>query len=69
MSSIEIYGYIAMIVCVISMLMKDIKWLRIINTISCLMFVIYGFILGAYPIVILNSLVISINIFRLIKGE
>lgn len=58
-----------MIVVLISMLMKDIKLLRIINSISCGMFIIYGAVLGAYPIVLLNSLVICINVFRLINGE
>lgn len=58
-----------MIVVLISVLMKDIKKLRMINTISCIMFVIYGIALGAYPIVIMNSLVIVINIWRLYKGE
>jgi len=66
---IEIWGYISMIVVLISVMMKDIKKLRMINTISCIMFVIYGVALGAYPIVIMNSLVIFINIWRLYKGE
>jgi hypothetical protein len=69
MSNIEIYGYISMIVVVISMMMKDMKWLRILNSISCAMFIVYGMFLGAYPIILLNSIVIGINVFRLIKGE
>jgi hypothetical protein len=66
---IEIWGYLSMIVVLVSMLMKDIKKLRIVNSIACSMFVIYGFALAAYPIVIMNILVIAINLFRLIKGE
>jgi len=69
MSNIEIYGYISMIVVVISMMMKDMKWLRILNSISCAMFIVYGAFLGAYPIILLNSIVIVINVWRLIKGE
>lgn len=49
--------------------MKNIKWLRIVNAVSCAMFLIYGLVLNAYPIVIMNIIVIGINIFRLIKGE
>jgi hypothetical protein len=67
--NVEIWGYISMAVVLISMLMKNMKKLRIINSISCAMFIIYGVILGAYPIVLLNVLVICINVFRLIKGE
>lgn len=58
-----------MIVVIVSMLMKDIKRLRVLNTIACSMFVAYGFVLGAYPIVIMNIIVIGINLFRLVKGE
>jgi hypothetical protein len=69
MEPIEIYGYISMVVVIISMLMKDMKRLRIINTISCAMFLIYGLILSAYPIVLLNTAIIFINLFKLSKGE
>ncbi len=69
MTPVEIYGYISMIIVIISMLQKNIKRLRILNTISCIMFVIYGFLIGAYPVILLNSIVIGINLFRLIKGE
>ena len=67
--NIEIWGYISMIFVLVSMLMKNMKLLRIINSISCVMFIIYGIALGAYPIILLNTLVILINVFRLIKGE
>jgi hypothetical protein len=69
MEGVEIWGYISMVVVLISMSMRNMKWLRIINSISCGMFIIYGSILGAYPIVLLNSLVICINVYRLIYGE
>ena len=69
MQLIEIWGYTSMIFVLISMLMKNIKSLRILNSIACLMFVLYGLVLGAYPIVVMNILVIAINVFRLIKGE
>lgn len=67
--TVEMWGYISMIVVLISMLMKNMKLLRIINSISCAMFIIYGIFMNAMPIIILNSLVIAINLFRLVKGE
>jgi len=67
MNPIEIFGYISMIVVLISMMMKDVKTLRIVNSIACAMFVAYGFILNAYPIVIMNILVIAINVYQIIK--
>jgi hypothetical protein len=65
MELIEIWGYISMIIVLISMTMSNMKALRITNSIACAMFVIYGLILGAYPIVIMNILVILINLNRL----
>jgi Flp pilus assembly protein protease CpaA len=69
MEAIEIFGYVSMVVVLISMLMGDIKKLRIVNSIACAMFVIYGISLHAYPIVIMNVLVIAINLYRLSKGK
>jgi len=67
-NGIEIFGYISMIVVLVSMTMKNIKKLRIINSIACAMFVVYGIILSAYPIVLMNILVIFINLYNLKKG-
>lgn len=69
MTGIEIFGYISMVVALVSMMMKDIKTLRIVNSIACAMFVVYGFILGAYPIVIMNILVIIINVHQILKKQ
>ena len=66
---IEVWGYISMIVVLASMMMKNMKKLRITNSIACAMFVVYGLVHQTYPIVIMNILVIAINIFRLKKGE
>lgn len=69
MTPIEILGYVSMVVVLISMTMNNIKKLRILNSISCVMFAVYGFLLGAYPIVIMNILVIFINLYRLSKDK
>jgi hypothetical protein len=66
---IEIFGYISMVVVLISTMMKDMKRLRIINSIGCLMFVIYGLYMQTYPIVAMNIVVILIHFWRLYKGE
>jgi len=67
MSGVEIYGYISMLVVIISMLQKNVEKLRIINTISCIMFVVYGFLIGAYPVILLNSIITVINLYKLFK--
>ena len=58
-----------MIVVLVSVMMKDITRLRVINSIACAMFIIYGLALGAYPIVVMNFFVIVINLYRLKKNK
>lgn len=64
---IELVGYAASILIAISLTMTDIYKLRIINSIGCLMFVIYGLNVGAYPVALANAIIIIINIYNLYK--
>ncbi len=63
---IEIIGYLASIVLLVSFLKKDIKQLRIVNSIGCALFVTYGVLLSSYPIVITNLAIILINGYQLL---
>lgn len=64
----EIIGYIASAIVLISFLMKNIVKLRIINTIGCLVFIVYGVLLNfSIPIIITNSVIVGINIYFLMK--
>ncbi len=67
MNSIELFGYIAMIVVLISIFMKDMIKFRIINTIACIMFIIYGALHSAMPVVIMNISVTLINAYYIIS--
>jgi Flp pilus assembly protein protease CpaA len=59
-------GYIAMVLLLISFMMKDVKRLRIINSIACAFFVVYGFMLAtSWPIIISNGAIIIINTYYL----
>ena len=62
---VEWTGYAAMFTLMIAFLMKDIKKLRIINTIACLLFVVYGYMLHSYPIMISNAFIGLVNIYYL----
>jgi len=62
---VEWIGYAAMGILMVSFLMKDIKKLRIINSVACILFVIYGFMLDAYPIVISNAFIAAVNFYYL----
>lgn len=64
---IELVGYSASIFIAISLTMTDIVRLRIINSIGCLLFVIYGYTVGAYPVALANLIIIIINFYNLYK--
>jgi len=66
---IDYLGYIASITILISMSMKDMKNFRIVNTVACLLFVVYASIKEDYPIVYLNGAVVIINILFLIRSD
>mgnify|MGYP000609556551 CR=1 FL=1 len=62
----EWVGYIATLVLLTSFTMKRLKSLRIINSIACLLFVVYGIMLSnAWPIIISNAAIFTINFYYL----
>ena len=62
---VEWVGYAAMISLMISFMMKDMKRLRVINTVGCILFVIYGFMLHSWPIIITNAFISAVNLYYL----
>ena len=67
MDTVEITGYAASVMVAISLMMKDIIWLRWLNFIGCSLFVIYGVAITAWPVAGMNAFVACINIYHLIK--
>ena len=66
-SWIEWLGYLASIMIAISMFMKDISKLRVINFIGCIIFIAYGFLIKAYPVAIVNFIIAITNVYYLYK--
>ncbi|MDV7103439.1 YgjV family protein [Vibrio sp. TH_r3] len=64
---VEIMGYIASIMVAISLTMKNIVKLRIINFIGCSFFVIYGLMIGATPVVLTNTFIACVNVYFIVK--
>jgi len=58
-------GYIASGVVLLSFLMRKMLFLRIVNTIGCVFFIVYGILLGEAPIIITNAAIVLINIYYL----
>lgn len=66
----EIIGYIGSFGILVSFLMKDINNLRIVNTIGCAFFVLYGILLEySIPVIATNAIIICINVFYLLKPQ
>ncbi|MFT4600038.1 MAG: hypothetical protein ACI857_000206 [Arenicella sp.] len=65
-SATELIGYLASLALLASFLMKKIRLLRIINSLGCGLFVIYGVLLDySWPIIITNISIIGINFYYL----
>ena len=65
---IEWVGYAASIMIAISLIMTDMVKLRIINSIGCVLFAIYGFVVKAYPVGIINIFIFIVNMYYLYKA-
>ena len=64
----EWVGYLASLILMVSFMMKDVKILRIINSMGAIVFVIYGIMLQtSYPIIITNLFILGANMFYLSK--
>ncbi|WP_159021436.1 YgjV family protein [Formosa sp. L2A11] len=62
----EWVGYLASFLLLIAFTMKDVKKLRIVNSVGCVLFVVYGFMLDiSWPLVITNGSIFFINIYYL----
>ncbi len=69
----EIIGYLASLAVLVSFTMKDLKNLRMINGIGCLLFVLYGYLMPTLrvglPIIITNMAILGINIYHLTRSK
>ena len=70
---IEVVGYLASIVVLYSFTMKDVKKLRLVNMVGCLLFVVYGFMMPTFrigiPVIITNGAILCINVYYLFVAK
>ena len=64
---VELIGYLASIVILIGFTFKGESKIRTINMIGSLLFIVYGLLIKAYPVALLNALTILVNVRALIK--
>jgi hypothetical protein len=65
MNFYEIFGYAASALVATALMMTSIIKLRIISLCGATCFVVYGLLIGAYPVAALNSFVILIHLYHL----
>jgi hypothetical protein len=64
---LEWLGYLASLIVLISLLMSSIIKLRWINLVGSSLFSLYGFLIGALPVGLMNLGIAIINIYYLVK--
>ncbi len=64
---IQIIGYSGSFLIALSLSMKSISRLRKINLIGASTFAFYGFLMQAYPVLILNSFIALVDIYYLVQ--
>lgn len=62
----EVIGIIATIFVLLSFSVNDIKKVRVINIVGAVLFVIYGYLIGAFSTWLLNGLLVLIHIYKLV---
>ncbi len=67
MNWIEGLGYFATLVTLVSMMVKDMVYLRVINSVGCLLWIGYGMMTESIPVLMVNTIILGIHIFKLIE--
>ena len=62
----EIVGYTGSVLIALSLMMKNIVRLRKVNLFGASTFAIYGLLLNAYPVFVLNSFIVLVDLYYLI---
>jgi hypothetical protein len=65
-SMLEWIGYIASVVVAVSLMMSSLLKLRWVNLVGATCFSIYGFLIPAYPVGILNAFIAAVDIYYLL---
>ena len=65
MNLYELIGYAGSLIVAVSLMMKNIRHLRKVNLIGSSTFALYGLLLKAYPVFLLNGFIAIIDIYYL----
>lgn len=69
MSNVEIIGYVASALLLLAMMMTSVIRLRIINTMGCILYIVYGLCIGSYPVALMNTAIACVNIVYIVRNR
>ena len=64
---LELVGYFASLLVLVSLLMTSVVKLRVINMVGSLIFAIYALCIGSLPTAVMNFCLVGVNIFYLVR--
>ncbi|PKP22565.1 MAG: hypothetical protein CVU05_03250 [Bacteroidetes bacterium HGW-Bacteroidetes-21] len=67
LTPVQLIGYAASLVIALSMTMNSIVKFRLINLVGALTFSVYGFVVGAIPVGVLNAFIFFVDVYYLWK--
>lgn len=65
MSGAEVLGYVASVLVAVSLTMRSVLRLRLVNLAGALCFTVYGLAIRAYPVAAVNGVIVLINLWHL----
>lgn len=63
----ELIGYLGSLLVAASLMMSNIWKLRWVNLFGALFFVVYGLLVGAYPVAAVNAFIVAIDAYYLVR--
>jgi hypothetical protein len=66
---VEFIGTSSSVIIAISLMQKNIKWLRLTNLAGALCFTYYGYLISSWPVLGLNGFIILIDLYYLLKEQ
>lgn len=64
---LDILGYVASVVVIVSLMMSSILWLRILNLTGTALWAFYGAAIGALPVLVVNVILVAVNLYYLVR--
>ncbi|MEX2550540.1 MAG: hypothetical protein WD638_09950 [Nitriliruptoraceae bacterium] len=67
LDAVELIGYLASALIVLSLLMASLFKLRVVNLIGAIVFTAYGLLIDSLPVVLTNASIVAIDVFYLTR--